>query len=128
MNTLLGAERESYKTLPFNSFHYAFFQSPISSPDGLTTQVISTSHTSLTISWTLEQPLRATAYTISYINTNTRCFSHFNTISGISGGRTSHELHGLQEGTVYTINVTALLNEGGGIEKDTIRGTTRTAG
>ncbi|CAI8047833.1 Neuronal cell adhesion molecule, partial [Geodia barretti] len=38
--------------------------------DGLSTQVISSSTTSLTISWTLERPLTATGYTISYSNTN----------------------------------------------------------
>ena len=96
--------------------------------DGLSTRVISSSTTSLTISWILEQSLTATNYTISYSNTNnTDCFSHSNTISGITGNQTMYTLTGLEEATEYSITVTASLT-GGRTEKDMITTTTISAG
>ncbi|CAI8047832.1 Receptor-type tyrosine-protein phosphatase delta, partial [Geodia barretti] len=79
----------------------------------------------MTISWTLERPLTATGYTISYSNTNnTGCFT--DSRSGITTSWTSYSLTGLEEGTRYSITVTATLTRGG-TEQDTIRATTRTA-
>ena len=96
--------------------------------DGLTTQIIPISNTSLNISWTLEQTLAATAYIISYYNTNnTDCFSYPNTTSGIAGSQTMYTLTGLEEGTEYSITVTAFVNGGGRTEQDTIIATTKTA-
>ena len=95
---------------------------------GLTTQTILTSSTSFSISWTLEQTLTATAYTISYHNTNnTGCFSDSETISGISGSQTMYTLTGLEEATEYSITVNAFVNGGGRTEQDTIIATAKTA-
>ena len=95
--------------------------------DGLSTQKISSSTTSLTISWTLENTLTATAYTISYTNTNTHCFSQSDTISGIVASQTMYTLTGLEEGTEYSITVTASLT-GGRTAVDITTTTTITAG
>ena len=70
--------------------------------------------------------LEATSYNISYSNTNnTGCFT--DTRSDITTSGTSHTLTGLEEGTQYSITVTATLT-GGRTEQDTVTGTTRTAG
>ena len=97
----------------------------IFSTDVFSTQVISPTYTSLTISWSLEETLRATGYTISYYNTNTDCFT--DTRSGITTSGTSYVLTGLEEGTQYSITVTATLT-GGRTEQDTVTATTRNAG
>ena len=86
--------------------------------------------------------MTATGYIISYYNTNnTGCFN--DTRSGITTRWTSYSLTGLEEGTQYSITVTATLNGGmteqdtvtvnatlteGRTEQDTITATTRTAG
>ena len=98
--------------------------------DGLhITQALSQSTTSLVISWTLEETLSATGYSVSYTNTNnTDCFTDSGTISGIPpGSKKSHILDGLQKGTEYFITVTATL-AGQWTEQDTITATTLTAG
>ena len=70
--------------------------------------------------------MRATGYTISYSNTNnTDCFT--DTRSGISDSGTSWPLTGLEEGTQYSITLTATLT-GGRSERNNITATTRTAG
>ncbi|CAI8029809.1 Receptor-type tyrosine-protein phosphatase F, partial [Geodia barretti] len=64
-------------------------------------------------------------YTISYYNTNnTGCFNHSR--SDITTSRASYQLTGLEEGTQYSITVTATLT-GGRTEQDIITATTRTA-
>ena len=101
-------------------------QKSLVSTDGLNTQVISPTNTSLTIAWTLEETLTATGYTISYYNTNnTDCFT--DSRSGITTSGTSYQLTGVEEGTQYSITVTATLT-GGRSDQDIITGTTRTAG
>ena len=73
--------------------------------------VDSTSTTSLTISWTLDDSATATSYTISYSNTNTQCFTKsYDDITGIT--ETVYTLTGLQEATEYSITVTAILSDG----------------
>ena len=78
--------------------------------------------TSFTISWS---PLdTATTYAVSYFTSNTSCFTASNTISGIR--ETIYTLTGLEEGTDYSITVTAALS-GGRTENRSINGTTLTA-
>ena len=83
---------------------------------------------SLTISWTLLNGVTATTFTISYSNTNTDCFTNSSTISDIAGSETMYTLTGLEEGTEYSITVTATLTGGGETEQDTITATTMAAG
>ncbi|CAI8050555.1 Receptor-type tyrosine-protein phosphatase delta, partial [Geodia barretti] len=98
---------------------------PVETPDGLTVSATPSSSTSLTISWTLEDSLTATSYTISYYNTNTDCFTHSR--SGISASGTSYTLDGLEEGTEYSITVTATLTGNGGTQEGSTTATTLTA-
>ena len=76
---------------------------------------VSTSSTFLTVSWTLvlDEGVTATSFTISYSNTDTQCFSDFNDIAGIAASETMYTVTGLQEGTEYSITVTAMLSAGG---------------
>ena len=87
---------------------------------------VSSSTTSLTISWTLAGGVTATDYTISYSNTNTDCFTDSDTITDI-GSETMYELTDLEEGTEYSITVTATLS-GGGTREDSLTATTMAAG
>ena len=68
-----------------------------------------------------------TGYNISYSNTDTQCFTDSHTVSGIAASVTSHTLTDLEEGTKYTITVTALLT-GGGTDEDIVTATTLAAG
>ena len=84
-----------------------------SSSDALSVMLDSKSTTSLTISWTLFGGVTATGYTISYSNTNnTECFTA-NTVIPDSESDTMYRLTGLEEGTEYSITVTATLSGGG---------------
>ena len=99
-----------------------------SSPDGLSVQsVISSTNKSLTISWALEEGVTATSYSISYSATDTSCFTGSNTIPDIAGSETMYRLPGLEEGTEYSITVTATIT-GGGSQQDVAVGTTMVAG
>ena len=81
---------------------------------------------SLTISWALEESLTATSYSISY--SAAECIPGSNTIPDIAGSETMYTLTGLEEGTEYSITVTAnITGGGGGITEDTITATTMAA-
>ena len=86
----------------------------------------SSSSTSLTVSWTLND-ISVTGYNISYSNTDTQCFTDSDTVSGVAAGETSHPLTDLEEGTEYTITVTALLT-GRRSDVDSVTATTLATG
>ena len=69
--------------------------------------------------------MTATAYALSYSNTNTDCFRDSNTIIHDMSG-SERILTSLEEGTKYSITVTATLS-GGGTKQDTITATTMAA-
>ena len=80
----------------------------------------------LTISWTLDDGLMVESYTLSYVNMD--CSSDLDDdITGIAGEMTMYTLTGLEEGTEYSITVTATLT-GGRAGADTERATTVTIG
>ena len=82
----------------------------------------SSSTDSLTISWTVADGVTVTDYTISYSNTD--CPSDtYPDITGIAGSQTMATLVGLEEGTEYSITVTATLS-GGGIGINSVTATT----
>ena len=66
-------------------------------------------------------------YTIFYSTTDSDCFTDTGGITGIAGDETMHTLTGLEEGTEYSITVTAMLTDGESGEDDGI-GTTLDAG
>ena len=105
-------------------FPLTYYHTMFSSPDGLSVSVTSSTTTSLTISWALEEGVTATSYSISYSATDTDCFTDSTTmIPDIAGSETMYTLPGLEEGTEYSITVTATLT-GGGSQEDTAVGTT----
>ena len=65
------------------------------------------------------------SYSISYFNTNTECFTDSDDITGIAASMTMYELDGLEEGTEYSITVTATLSDGETAE-DNLTNTTMT--
>ena len=80
----------------------------------------------MTIKWTLIVNITATDYTISYSNTD--CPTNiYNDITGSSPSQTMYTLTGLEEGTDYSVTVTAALNDGM-IAVKTITFTTLTSG
>ena len=104
-------------------FPLTHYRTMFSSPDGLSVSVISSTTTSLTISWALVEGVTATSYSISYSATDTDCFTDSNTIPPIDGSETMYRLDDLEEGTEYSITVTATLT-GGGSQQDVAEGTT----
>ena len=88
---------------------------------GLSVSATPSSTTSISISWELESSLTATSYTISYSNSISHCF--LDSKSGIPASGTSHTLASLQEGTQYTIAVTATLSGGGTLERSAVAAT-----
>ena len=70
--------------------------------------------------------MTATSYTISYENTDTDCFTM--TYDDITTSDMTRVLTGLEEGTEYSITVTATLTGGGIIVEDTEKATTMATG
>ena len=90
------------------------------SPEGLSISDISSTTTSISISWTLAEGVVASSYTISY--SNTKCVpSDPNTMSG---SQTMYTLDPLEEGTEYSITITATLTGGGGSQEVSTTATT----
>ena len=90
---------------------------------------VSSSHTSLKIALTLmlsTEPDTTASYTIFYSNTNTNCFDT-NGIDAIHASETMYTLNDLQEGTEYSVTVTALLSDGETAE-DSLTATTMDTG
>ena len=67
------------------------------------------------------------SYSISYSNTNTDCFTDSDDMTGIAVSETMYPLTDLEEGTEYSITVTALLSDGGTAE-DNLTATTMATG
>ena len=84
-------------------------------------------NTSLTISWTLAGGVTATNYTISYSNTDCPTDT-YDDITDIPGSEKMYTLTGLEEGTEYSITVTATLSDDRGTGEDSLTATTVTAG
>ena len=83
--------------------------------EGLTVSATTLSKTSISVSWEPQNTLTASGYTISYTSTNnTECFTDSG--SGISASGTSHPVDNLEEGTQYSITVTATLSKGGTLQ------------
>ena len=89
--------------------------------------MVTISTTSLVISWTLAENVTATSFIISYSNTNTQCFTDSDHITDIAASETMYTVHGLQEGTEYSITVTGMLSDGGTGE-DSLTATTMATG
>ena len=85
------------------------------------------SSTKIWISWALEEEVHVTHYTIAYSNIHT-CFDDSIIIAGIvPGSENMYVLTGLEEGTEYSINVTATVR-GWEFEDYTTSATTLTSG
>ena len=85
---------------------------------------------SLIISWTLTElaeDVTVTQYTISYSNIDCHNYILYNNITGISDSETMFTLTDLEEGTEYSIYVTAILSDGG-TASDTVAVTTIAVG
>ena len=89
--------------------------------DAISVTVDFLSTTSLTISWILYD-VTATEYIISYSNTDIDCFNIF--YDDITVNIMSVELTDLEEGTEYSITMTAILSDDGGTASYTITATT----
>ena len=87
--------------------------------------VDATSAHSLNISWTLPDSFTARTYTISYSNTNCPTDTYHDITRYATNAQ--YQLTGLQEGTDYSITVSATLTSGE-TGANTIRETTMEAG
>ena len=90
----------------YNNFHK-------SSIVGLTVSIDSVSATSVDLSWTLGENFTADAYSVSFSNTDCLTESSSTAEGSGSGENTgSMTFSGLEEGTQFSITVTATLNSG----------------
>ena len=89
--------------------------------------VSSTSDTTVTLSLILADDVTVTEYIISYSNTD--CPNDiYDDITGISYSETMYTLTDLEEGTEYSITVTAILSDDEGTASDTVTATTMSVG
>ena len=88
---------------------------------------VSSYTTSLIISFHLKPHVTASNYIISYSYSNTDCFNTANKSVVVAASETMYTLTDLQEGTEYSITVTALLSDGETAE-DSLTATTMAAG
>ena len=107
------------------SDYYYFFLSDLLSINPSS----SATTTTLTISWSLanDDTVTVNGYTISYINTNTDCFTDSHDDATVAASQTMYTVTDLEEGTEYSITVTALLSDDKTVE-DSITVTTMAAG
>ena len=93
----------------------------------LSLSVSSTSGNTVPLSLILANGVTATQYIISYSNTD--CPNDiYDDITGISNNETMYTLIDLEEGTEYSITVTAILSDDGGTASDTVTATTMSVG
>ena len=88
----------------------------LSTTEKLSVSVVLSSTTTLKVSWTLLDANldTATSYIISYSNADIDCFNM--TYDNITTRKTIYELTNLEEGTEYSITVTAILGDSGATE------------
>ena len=89
---------------------------------------VSSSTSSLNISWVLGRGVTPINYTLIYSNTDTDCFNGSNVPSAIATDQTMFKLLVLEEGSEYSINLTVSLCEMEGIVEKIITANTTTAG
>ena len=78
----------------------------------LSVSLDSTTTTSSTVSWEVDEGVNVTSFSISYSNTNnTNCFSISREITGVLPDARSYILTSLEEGTEYSVTVTAVLSD-----------------
>ena len=93
----------------------------------LSLSISSTSDNTITISLILAGDVTVTEYTITYSNID--CPNDiYDDITGISASETMYSLTDLEEGTEYSITVTAILSDDGGTASDTVTATTMSVG
>ena len=89
---------------------------------------VSSSTSSLNISWVLGSGVTPINYTLIYSNTNTDCFNSSNTPSAIATDQTMYMLLGLEDGSEYSIDLTVTICEIEEIVEENVRAMTTTAG
>ena len=95
----------------------------------LSLSISSTSDNTVTLSLSLilAEDVTVTEYTISYSNID--CPNNiYDDITGISDSETMYTLTDLEEGTEYSITVTAILSDDEGTASDTVTATTMSVG
>ena len=90
---------------------------------------VSSSTTSLTISWALGSGLAPIDYTLFYQNTNTECFNDTSEMFSLDINQTMYSLEGLVEGSEYLIKLTlSIMCEVENIVEESVRANTAAAG
>ena len=89
---------------------------------------VSSSTTSLIISWALGSGVTPIRYTVFYLNTNTDCFNNSRAMFDVDVDMTMYRLEKLEEGSEYIIEFTVSVCEMEGIVEKIITANTTTAG